>query len=69
MCRAAARHRVTAAVLGTTTGLTAAAYCDWSDDSTGLFAIGVGMVALVTLAGTAAVSAVTGAAARRAGSH
>ncbi|MFC9280327.1 hypothetical protein [Streptomyces collinus] len=56
---AAYRDYVTGAVLGTTAGLTAAAYVDWSDDSSGLFVIGVGLVMVGTFVGTAVVSAVT----------
>ncbi|MFJ4524585.1 hypothetical protein ACIP4Y_27175 [Streptomyces sp. NPDC088810] len=55
---AVSRGHTAGAVLGTTAGLTAAAWYDWSDDSTGLFAIGVGMVMIGSLAGTAAVSGV-----------
>ncbi|AYN40316.1 hypothetical protein D9753_16945 [Streptomyces dangxiongensis] len=54
--RAAARGHVAGAVLGTTAGLTAAAYLDWSDDSTGLFMVGVTLVMLGSLAGTAVVT-------------
>ncbi|MET8580914.1 hypothetical protein ABZX39_08490 [Streptomyces collinus] len=56
---AAYRDYVAGAVLGTTAGLTAAAYVDWSDDSSGLFVIGVGLVMVGTFVGTAVVSAVT----------
>ncbi|MGW7254768.1 hypothetical protein [Streptomyces sp. NPDC054834] len=55
---AASRHYVTGAVLGTTLGLTAAACYDWSDDSTGLFGVGVGLVMMGSLAATGVVSAV-----------
>ncbi|MFJ4950317.1 hypothetical protein [Streptomyces sp. NPDC088760] len=55
---AVSRGHTAGAVLGTTAGLTATAWYDWSDDSTGLFAIGVGMVMIGSLAGTAAVSGV-----------
>ncbi|WP_137991342.1 hypothetical protein [Streptomyces vilmorinianum] len=41
---AASREYVVAAALGTTTGLTVAAAYDWSDDSSGLFVIGVVMI-------------------------
>ncbi|MDX2593471.1 MULTISPECIES: hypothetical protein [Streptomyces] len=58
---AAYRDYVAGAVLGTTAGLTAAAYVDWSDDSSGLFVIGVGLVMVGTFVGTAVVSAVTNA--------
>jgi hypothetical protein len=57
VCWAAYRRHVTAAVAGTTAGLTVAAYLDWSDDASGLYAIGVGMVMMGTLAATAVVSA------------
>ncbi|MEW2553041.1 hypothetical protein AB0957_15050 [Streptomyces zhihengii] len=50
---AAARRHVTGAVLGITAGLTAAAYIDWSDDASGLYMIGVIMVALGSAAATA----------------
>ncbi|AGS69673.1 hypothetical protein B446_14275 [Streptomyces collinus Tu 365] len=56
---AAYRDYVAGAVLGTTAGLTAAAYVDWSDDSSGLFVIGVGLVMMGTFVGTVVVSAVT----------
>ncbi|MDG5804222.1 hypothetical protein P9869_16415 [Streptomyces ossamyceticus] len=49
------------AVAGTTAGLTVASFYDWSDDASGLFVIGVGMVMLGTLAATATVSAVIAA--------
>ncbi|MFJ4581150.1 hypothetical protein [Streptomyces echinatus] len=55
VCWAAARRHPASVVLGTTAGLTAAAWYDWSDDSTGLFAIGVGLVMVGGLAATAAV--------------
>ncbi|WSQ10646.1 hypothetical protein OG604_24415 [Streptomyces sp. NBC_01231] len=55
---AASRRYFAGAVLGTTVGLTVAAWYDWSDDSSGLFAVGVGMVMIGTLAVTAAASAV-----------
>lgn len=55
---AASRRYVAAAVLGTTLGLTAAAYYDWSDDSSGLFVIGVGLVMVGSLVATGVVSAV-----------
>lgn len=55
---AASRRYVAGAVLGTTAGLTIAAYFDWSDDSTGLFMVGVGMVMMGSLAVTAIASAV-----------
>ncbi|MFF3375669.1 hypothetical protein ACFYXF_22305 [Streptomyces sp. NPDC002680] len=54
----AASRRHFVAVPGVTVGLTAAAFHDWSDDASGLYVIGVGMVMLGSLAATAAVSAV-----------
>ncbi|WP_338698758.1 hypothetical protein V2W30_21305 [Streptomyces sp. Q6] len=51
---AASRHGVQAAVLGTTAGLTGAAFYDWSDDASGLYMVGVIMVML----GSAAVTAI-----------
>ncbi|MFB7369565.1 hypothetical protein ACFC0D_06960 [Streptomyces sp. NPDC056222] len=62
---AASRHRIPGAVLGTTAGLTAAAFYDWSDDSSGLFVIGVGMVMVGSLVGTYALSALAAAVTRR----
>ncbi|WP_405861772.1 hypothetical protein OG361_40275 [Streptomyces sp. NBC_00090] len=58
VCWAAFRGHATAAVIGTTAGLTVAAFYDWSDDSSGLFAIGVVLVMIGTLAVTGAVSLV-----------
>ncbi|MEU6811821.1 hypothetical protein ABZ920_23155 [Streptomyces sp. NPDC046831] len=65
VCWAASRRHFAAAVLGTTTGLTVAAYADWSDDASGLFMVGVGMVMTGSLAATAAVSAVISSAGRQ----
>ncbi|MEU1461602.1 hypothetical protein ABZ467_13095 [Streptomyces sp. NPDC005727] len=64
VCWAAFRDYVAAAVLGTSAGLTTAAYYDWSDDSSGLFAVGVGLVMMGSLAATTVVSAVITAATR-----
>jgi hypothetical protein len=61
---AASRHHILGAALGTSAGLTVAAYYDWSDDASGLFVIGVGMVMFGTLAVSAAVAAVIAAAPR-----
>ncbi|MFE5107043.1 hypothetical protein [Streptomyces sp. NPDC056663] len=55
---AASRRYIAGAVLGITGGLTAAAYYDWSDDSSGLFMVGVGMVMVGSLVVTAVISAV-----------
>ncbi|MFG2792444.1 hypothetical protein [Streptomyces sp. NPDC048419] len=61
---AASRRYIAGAVLGTTAGLTVAAYSDWSDDSSGLFMVGVGMVMMGSLVVTAIVSAVIASARR-----
>ncbi|MER5383684.1 hypothetical protein OG788_17705 [Streptomyces sp. NBC_00647] len=58
---AASRRYVAAAVLGTTAGLTVAAYYDWSDDSSGLFMVGVVLVMMGSLAVTGVVSAIASA--------
>ncbi|WP_037813715.1 hypothetical protein [Streptomyces sp. NRRL S-1022] len=67
VCGAVSRGHVAGAITGTTAGLTAAAWYDWSDDSTGLFAIGVGLVVIGSLAGTAAVAGVMALAGRGVG--
>ncbi|MEU3404624.1 hypothetical protein ABZ766_11835 [Streptomyces sp. NPDC006670] len=54
---AASRRYIAGAVLGTTVGLTVAAYADWSDDSSGLYMVGVGLVMMGSLVVTAVVSA------------
>ncbi|GAA3850480.1 hypothetical protein GCM10023084_00910 [Streptomyces lacrimifluminis] len=56
---AASRRHFPGAVLGTTAGLTVAAFYDWSDDASGLFMVGVVMIMMGSLGATAAVSAVT----------
>ncbi|TLQ43526.1 hypothetical protein [Streptomyces marianii] len=61
---AASRRHAVGAVLGTTVGLTVAAYYDWSDDSSGLFMIGVGTVMVGSLGATAAISGVIASATR-----
>ncbi|KUH36195.1 MULTISPECIES: hypothetical protein [Streptomyces] len=61
---AAYRRHLVGAVLGPTAGLTAAAFHDWSDDSSGLFVIGVGLVMVGSLAATSAVTAVVAAVTR-----
>ncbi|MEU7567935.1 hypothetical protein [Streptomyces fradiae] len=62
----AASHRhVPGAVLGTTTGMTVAAFVDWSDDASGLYMVGVAMVMLGTLATTAATAGVIATLTRR----
>ncbi|WP_406434060.1 hypothetical protein [Streptomyces sp. NBC_01589] len=55
---AASRRYIAGAVLGIPVGLTVAAYYDWSDDSSGLFMVGVGMVMVGSLVVTAVISAV-----------
>ncbi|MFJ4889927.1 hypothetical protein ACIP5U_08180 [Streptomyces sp. NPDC088788] len=65
VCWAVSRHYVAGAVAGTTAGLTLAAGYDWSDDSSGLFMVGVVLVMMGSLAVTAAVSAVVPALRRR----
>lgn len=58
VCWTAFRAGAVAAVLGTTAGLTVASAYDWSDDASGLFVIGVGLVMFGTLAVTSVVSLV-----------
>ena len=58
---AASRRYIAGAALGTTAGLTVAAYYDWSDDSSGLFMVGVGMVMTGSLVVTAVVSVIASA--------
>ncbi|TQJ91624.1 hypothetical protein [Streptomyces sp. SLBN-31] len=52
----ASRSHIAGAVVGTTAGLTLAAYLDWSDDSSGLFMVGVIMVLVGSLAATAVLA-------------
>ncbi|MFG2438458.1 hypothetical protein [Streptomyces sp. NPDC048508] len=65
VCWAVSRRYVLGAVAGTTAGLTIAALYDWSDDSSGLFMVGVVLVTMGSLAVTAAVSAIAPALRRR----
>ncbi|MCX4695424.1 hypothetical protein [Streptomyces sp. NBC_01408] len=65
---AASRQYIVAAVLGTSSGLTAAAWYDWSDDGSGLFVIGVGMVMIGSLMVTGLLSLLIASWTRRAGS-
>ncbi|MFE8947376.1 hypothetical protein [Streptomyces sp. NPDC007856] len=58
VCWAASRRHLAGAVLGPALGLTLAAFYDWSDDSSGLFIIGVGLVMIGSLVTTALVSSV-----------
>ncbi|WP_331452742.1 hypothetical protein [Streptomyces sp. SS162] len=62
---AASRRHVPGAVLGTTTGMTVAAFVDWSDDASGLYMVGVAMVMLGTLATTAATAGMIATLTRR----
>ncbi|MGJ7415429.1 hypothetical protein AB9128_06160 [Streptomyces cinereoruber] len=59
VCAAALRGHGAAAVLGPSGGLTLAAAYDWSDDASGLFVIGVGMIMIGSAAATALVAALT----------
>ncbi|WKD35263.1 hypothetical protein [Streptomyces xanthophaeus] len=61
VCWAAYRGLAAGAVVGVTAGLTCAAFYDWSDDASGLFVIGVGMVMVGSLAVTAGVCALINA--------
>ena len=65
VCWAAYRSSAMAAVSGTTAGLTAAAFYDWSDAASGLYAVGAVMVMLGSLLATGAVSLVMVALRRR----
>ncbi|MFI5868433.1 hypothetical protein [Streptomyces sp. NPDC051546] len=56
VCWAASHEYEAAAILGTSAGLTVAAYYDWSDDGSGLFMIGVIMVMIGTLVVTGLLS-------------
>ncbi|MFE7974275.1 hypothetical protein [Streptomyces shenzhenensis] len=64
---AVSRGHVAGAVFGTTVGLTAAASYDWSDDASGLFMVGVVLVMLGSLVGTAIVSSAIALAGRDGG--
>lgn len=54
-CEPSASDRTTE-VVGTTTGLAVAAGLDWSDDSSGLFAVGAGLVVIGNLVVTGLLS-------------
>ncbi|MFJ5778575.1 hypothetical protein [Streptomyces sp. NPDC093094] len=58
---AVARRHLEAAVLGVSLGLAVSAFVDWSDDSSGLYVVGVGMVLLGSLAATTALAALLAA--------
>lgn len=64
---AASRKYVVGAVLGSSLGLAGAAFYDWSDDSSGLFAVGVLMILIGSLAVTGLLSLVVTLAQRKAG--
>ncbi|MET9934936.1 MULTISPECIES: hypothetical protein [unclassified Streptomyces] len=59
VCWAAFRGHGVAAVLGTSGGLALAAAYDWSDDASGLFVIGAGMIMIGSAATTALAAALT----------
>lgn len=65
---AASRRYIAGAVLGVTVGLTVAAYYDWSDDSSGLFMVGVVMIMMGSLVVTGVACAVIASVTRRADS-
>ncbi|MEU9031132.1 hypothetical protein AB0D46_27195 [Streptomyces sp. NPDC048383] len=66
---AASRQYIAAAVLGTSLGLAGAAFYDWSDDGSGLFVIGVGMILIGSLAVTTVVALLIASWKKRAGSR
>ncbi|MFF2134259.1 hypothetical protein [Streptomyces sp. NPDC058193] len=53
---AASRQNIAGAVLGITGGLGVAAFLDWSDDSSGLFVVGVGMIVVGSLLATSGLA-------------
>ncbi|MER5736559.1 MULTISPECIES: hypothetical protein [unclassified Streptomyces] len=53
----AVRGHGRAGAVGTTAGLTIAVFYDWSDDASGLYAVGTFMIAVGTFAATMAVQA------------
>lgn len=65
---AASRRYLAGAVLGVPLGLTVAAAYDWSDDSSGLFVVGVGMIMVGSLVVTGAATAVIASVTKRADS-
>ncbi|MEU6240753.1 hypothetical protein [Streptomyces sp. NPDC047024] len=60
VCWAAYRRYFPAAVLGTPIGLAIASFYDWSDDGSGLFVIGVGLVVVGSLVACLVVTALIG---------
>ncbi|MFI8947843.1 hypothetical protein ACIGO6_15155 [Streptomyces sp. NPDC053750] len=67
VCWAVVRRHAVGPVLGVTVGLTGAAFYDWSDDASGLFVIGVGMVMVGSFVATAVLAAVIESVRRRGG--
>ncbi|MFI2431336.1 hypothetical protein [Streptomyces sp. NPDC018693] len=67
VCWAAARRHYAGAVLGTTLGLTAAAWYDWSEDSSGLFVIGVFLLMTGTFVATTFIAGLFASAQRDGG--
>ncbi|MGV9314290.1 hypothetical protein ACWDR0_19215 [Streptomyces sp. NPDC003691] len=63
----ASRQYITATVLGITAGLTGAACYDWSDDSSGLFVIGVTMIMIGSLGATGLLAVTFASRGRRPG--
>ncbi|MGC9472601.1 hypothetical protein ACP4I1_00365 [Streptomyces sp. WG4] len=57
VCWMVARRHVVGAVLGVTVGLTVSAFYDWSDDASGLYGVGAGLVMVGGFAGSAVVAA------------
>ncbi|MFF8879490.1 hypothetical protein [Streptomyces flaveolus] len=67
VCWAAFRDHGASVVPGVTAGLTVSAGYDWSDDASGLFVVGAGMVMVGTFVVTGALVAVITAVRRRRG--
>ncbi|MGW1813185.1 hypothetical protein ACWCQM_06380 [Streptomyces sp. NPDC002125] len=62
---AASRQNIAGSVLGITAGLGLASFYDWSDDASGLFAVGVVMLMVASLVTTTGVSVGVAAVKRR----
>ncbi|MCX5411318.1 hypothetical protein [Streptomyces sp. NBC_00059] len=62
---AASRQNIAGSVLGITAGLGLASFYDWSDDASGLFAVGVIMIMAASLVTTTGVSVGVAAVKRR----
>ncbi|MER7759218.1 hypothetical protein [Streptomyces sp. NPDC097619] len=67
VCGAVFRRYAIAAVFGTAVGLASAAAYDWSDDASGLYMLGAGLVLYGSLAVTGVLAAVLAALMRRGG--